>query len=208
MMDRPEDIEINPLTGKVYVSLAGDGRRDAQISVAGPRKTNPYGHILELLPPKRGAAPDHAATEFGWDVFLLAGDPANAKHEAKYSGRISSEGWLTNPDNLAFDGAGRMWIATDGQPRAVEFCDSLYATDVEGPGRGLTRLFFNGPVGCEITGPCFTPDDRTLFLSVQHPGEGSKLKSPSTRWPDFSDAMPPRPAVVAITKEDGGVIGS
>ncbi|HVG04213.1 MAG TPA: alkaline phosphatase PhoX, partial [Burkholderiaceae bacterium] len=84
-----------------------------------------------------------------------------------------------------------------------------YAAPVSGPGRGATRCFFNGPRGSEICGPEFTPDGRTLFLSVQHPGDekGSTFEKPSTRWPDFRDDMPPRSSVLAITRNDGGEIG-
>jgi secreted PhoX family phosphatase len=61
-----------------------------------------------------------------------------------------------------------------------------------------------------VCGPCLTPDDRTLFLAIQHPGEdpGSTIETPSTRWPDFKPDMPPRPSVIAIVRKDGGTIGS
>jgi secreted PhoX family phosphatase len=66
------------------------------------------------------------------------------------------------------------------------------------------------PLGAELCGPCFTPDNQTLFLAIQHPGETDNLSydSPATRWPDFAGDMPPRPSVVVVTKVGGGVIGS
>jgi secreted PhoX family phosphatase len=87
--------------------------------------------------------------------------------------------------------------------------DALYAADVSGPGRALTRRFFVAPRGAEVTGACFTPDASTLFLSVQHPGQESEssFDRPTTRWPDFSPKLPPRPSVLAISKKGGGPIG-
>ncbi|MBM3733886.1 MAG: DUF839 domain-containing protein, partial [Acidimicrobiia bacterium] len=152
----------------------------------------------------------HAATEFRWEFFIKGGDPRNPAHGAYYPGPVSSEGWLGTPDNVAFDNHGRIWISTDGQDDAFNAADSIYAADTVGPGRGITRLFFNGPRGSEVCGPCFTPDCKTLFIAVQHPAEekDSTFEKPSTRWPDFKPGMPPRPSVLAITKKDGGVIGS
>lgn len=201
-MDRPEDIETNPVNGRVYLVLTGnDKREEAQIDAANPRAKNTAGHILELTPPgTAGETPDHAANEFKWGIFLLAGDPADKDSGAQYHPQTSPDGWLTTPDNIAFDSKGRMWIATDGANNHG-FADGIWAADVDGPGRALTRHFVKTPRGAEMCGPCFTPDDTTLFVAVQHPGQGdgSTFDSPSTRWPDFDAAMPPRPSIVAIT---------
>lgn len=210
-MDRPEDVEANPLTGRVYVVMTHDDRRKpGQADAANPRAPNYCGHIIEIMSPNVGGKPDHAATECTWGFFLLGGDPANARHGARYRGPVTSNGWLCRPDNVAFDIRGRIWIATDGQDHAAGFADSLYAAETAGDHSGITRCFFNAPRGAEICGPAFTPDGTTLFLSIQHPGDekGSTFDQPSTRWPDFKDSMPPRPSVIAIARKDGGEIGS
>ena len=89
--------------------------------------------------------------------------------------------------------------------------------ETDGELRGTGKHFFRVPVGAEMCGPVFTPDGQTLFLAVQHPGEGgsdwpgfgrsSTFDDPATRWPDFAEGMPPRPSIVVVTKEGGGPIG-
>jgi secreted PhoX family phosphatase len=208
-MDRPEDVEAHPLTGRVYVVMTFNERRTAaQVNPANPRANNKFGHIVEIVPPLAAGKPDHTATECDWGFFMLGGDPAKPEHGARYSGPVSANGWVAAPDNLAFDPKGRIWISTDGQEDAAGFNDSLYAANVSGPNRAVTRAFFTGPEGCEVCGPEFTPDGKTLFLAIQHPGEGSTYDKPSTRWPDFRSDLPPRGSVIAITKADGGEIGS
>lgn len=209
-MDRPEDVETNPATGHVYIVCTNNERRNSdQINVANPRVPNKYGHIIEIVPPLVNDKTDHAATECLWEFFIMGGNPKSADHNARYHSPVSGNGWIAAPDNLAFDPKGRIWIATDGQPGSVGFSDSVYAAETSGPQRGATRCFFSSPRGAECTGPAFTPDGKTLFLSIQHPGaeRGSTFDTPSTRWPDFKPDMPPRPSVVAITKADGGEIG-
>ncbi len=122
------------------------------------------------------------------------------------------------PDNLAIDGQGRLWIATDGnsapRPGAPTACGRSKPT---ASGARPAKLFFRCPAGAEMCGPYFTPDDETLFVAVQHPGEADEedpkaapatFENPSTRWPDFKPDMPPRPSVVAITKRGGGKIAT
>jgi secreted PhoX family phosphatase len=207
-MDRPEDIEVSPVTGRIYIALTKNCERK-ETDIVNRRYPNPMGYILELSPPGEDGARDHTTDRFQWDMFLEGGDPHSAEAATKgsYGGEVSKQGFVACPDNLAFDAKGRLWITTDGQEEAIQSADTVYATDTTGQGRAIPRAFARGPQGCEMTGPCFTPDGKTLFISVQHPGQGGTYDEPITRWPDFDDNLPPRPAVVAITKDDGGVIG-
>ena len=205
-MDRPEDVETNPVNGRVYVMLTNNTRRtEQQVNRANPMARNAHGHVIEITP-KDG---EHASTEGTWAIFIVGGKPG-IDPGARYHRATSENGWLSCVDNCAFDSKGRIWIATDGAPTAASIADGLYGADTAGYGRGLTRCFFQAPTGAEVCGPILTPDDSTVFLAIQHPGEdaGSTFEKPSTRWPDFKDGMPPRPAVIAITKRGGGPIGS
>jgi secreted PhoX family phosphatase len=210
-MDRPEDVETNPVSGRTYVIMTNNDRRTAdKLDKANPRPVNRHGHIIEIVPPGgRGAQADHAATDAKWNVFLLAGKPG-VDAGAMYHRATSENGWLSCPDNCMFDAKGRMWVQTDGAPTAAGVADAIYAIDTEGPGRGLPKLFFTSPTGAEVCAAIMTPDQQTMFITVQHPAEdpGSTFEKPSTRWPDFKADVPPRPSVVAVTKRGGGVIGS
>jgi secreted PhoX family phosphatase len=212
-MDRPEDVEANPRTNKVYVLLTNNNQRRAeQADPANPRADNRFGHIVELIPP--GA--DHTAATYRWDILVRCGDPAVAAVGATFNPATSRDGWFGMPDNCAVDARGRLWIATDGNsPSKTGRNDGLWAIGTEGEERGLSRAFYRGPFGAEICGPEFTPDDTTFFLAIQHPGEADEedpnaapatYENPATRWPDFRADMPPRPSIVAITKRGGGRI--
>jgi secreted PhoX family phosphatase len=210
-MDRPEDVEPSPTTDHVFVILTNNSKRKPdQVNAANPRAANAHGHILELIPPTREGHVDHTADGFLWEVFLRAGDPAKAGDGASYHVGVSEDGWFSSPDNGAFDQEGRLWLTTDSDHQLTGFGDGVYACDTTGPGRALPKLFFRGPRGSELSGVCLTPDNETLFVSVQHPGEeeGSDFQQPSTRWPDFRPGVPPRPAVVAITRQGGGRVGT
>lgn len=214
-MDRPEDVQPNGVNGKVYVMLTNNTRRkDDQVDAANPRAKNAFGHIIEIAE----ADGDFAATKGKWEVLLKCGDPSVAAVGASFSTDTTRNGWFGMPDNCAVDAAGRLWVSTDGNnPKDTGRTDGLWAVDTEGGARATSKLFFRVPVGAEMCGPLFTPDDRTAFVAVQHPGDGGTDWEPfgrpsyyedlSTRWPDFKDDMPVRPAVVAITKKDGGKIG-
>ncbi|TBN39389.1 PhoX family phosphatase [Paracoccus subflavus] len=212
-MDRPEDIQPNPTTGRAYVMLTNNTRRE-EANAANPRVDNAFGHIIEII---EGEG-DFTATTGTWEILVKCGDPSIAEVGATFSTETTANGWFGMPDNCAVDTDGRLWVSTDGNsPSDTGRTDGLWAVDTEGSARGTSRLFYRVPVGAELCGPCMTDDMTTFFVAVQHPADGgddweghgrpSYYEDLSTRWPDFDDAMPVRPAVVAITKQDGGRIG-
>jgi secreted PhoX family phosphatase len=201
-MDRPEDVEVNPVNGNVYIMLTNNSKRRVdQINAANPRAKNKSGQIIEMIPPNG----DHAAETFTWEMLLIAGNPET--EAGKYHDNISPNGWLADPDNCAFDNRGNLWIATDGAYKDG-FADGVWVCPIDGDERALTQHFLRTPHQAELCGPCFTPDNKTFFCAVQHPGEKGTFDKPTTRWPDFNDNMPPRPSLLTVTKKDGGVIGS
>jgi len=161
---------------------------------------------------------DHAAEKYTWSVLLKCGDPSVAAVGAAFSPETTKNGWFGMPDNLAFDSRGRLWVATDGNAMSkTGRADGVWGVETEVPLRGTSKHFYRVPVGAELCGPCFTPDDETLVVAIQHPGEADEgdpnappatFENPATRWPDFMPNMPPRPSVVAITKRGGGKIAS
>ena len=204
-MDRPEDVEPSPRTGKIYCALTGnDARKPEQVNKANPRPANRFGHILELI--EDGG--DHTGTRFRWEILLLGGDPKDPSHGAYYQGRTDVSP-LATPDNLAFDDQGRLWVGTDGMDDTLGPNDAVFLVETEGPLRGRALQFLSAPTGCEVCGPAFTPDNRTFFVAMQHPGLTDKATyaAPGSRWPDQRPDMPPRPSVVAIYRADGGKVG-
>ena len=216
-MDRPEDVEVNPITGRVYVMLTNNTRRKPeQVDGPNPRADNVFGQVLEMVP----ANGDHAAATSRWELLVRCGDPAAGAVGAMWNPATSSNGWFASPDNCAIDARGRLWVTTDqgsAWPKSGT-ADGMWGLATDGEGRGTGRMFFRVPVGAELCGPCFTPDDETLFLAVQHPatdgvahyapfGRNSTFEDPATRWPDFQSGMPPRPSIVVVTKTGGGKVG-
>jgi secreted PhoX family phosphatase len=189
---------------------------DAACDSANPRPQNDFGHIIELVE----AGDDAGSLAFSWNLFLLAGNPRNpggrfiTRYEDLQSGSLTRETTyyagaearervspIACPDNLGFDPAGRLWIASDADSRLIAN-NGCFVVPTAGPDRGLLRQVVSGPVGCEICACEFTPDGRTMFLSIQHPGEGGSIDQPVSHWPDGGDS-PPRAAVVAISRDSG-----
>ncbi|HKR52525.1 MAG TPA: PhoX family phosphatase [Pseudonocardiaceae bacterium] len=194
-MDRPEDVEPHPRTGKVYASLTNNNRRGvdgAPADESNPRNVNRHGHVLELTED----GDDPAATTFRWTLLLVCGDPADpATYFAGFPKDQVSP--ISCPDNLAFDPSGNLWIATDGN--ALGSNDGLFAVPLDGPFRGQVKQFLTVPRGAETCGPVI--EDRLVLVSVQHPGQldGASAAAPASRWPDGPGTQP-RPSVVSIWK--------
>lgn len=221
-MDRPEDIEPNPVTGKVYCALTNNSRRlprgvgdpAQQVSEVNPRALsdtdpetgavtnagNKNGHVLEITE----AGNDAAARRFTWALPIVCGDPEDPS--TYFLGFDKSKvSPISCPDNVAFDAAGNLWIATDGNAIQADrkgsevtfYNDGLFAVPLQGPDAGHLRQFASVPRGAETCGPLITDDQRTAFIAVQHPGEqeGATVENPASTWPDGG---PPRPGVVTI----------
>jgi hypothetical protein len=212
-MDRPEWIDIDK-QGWVYCTLTNNSNRggDKQPSVdaANPRVNNTMGHIIRW---KEDG--DHDGITFVWNHFVLAGDPANERADAK--GNVKGDPFGC-PDGLWTDARGVLWIQTDMSTSAMGKGDLaklgnnvMLAAD---PRSGEVRRFLTGPVGCEVTGATTTPDGRTMFINIQHPGESPSERSDpdkprvNSNWPDQRPDGRPRSATVVIRKNDGGVIGT
>jgi secreted PhoX family phosphatase len=209
-MDRPEDIEVSPVTNKVYIALTNNSARtslatDPAEVAANPRLNNRWGHVVEFE--EEGG--DNAATQFRWELLIVCGDPAATPgtYFAGFDPALVSP--ISCPDNLDFDDAGNLWIATDGAPASPGFTtvnDGIYAVPVEGEARGYLRQFLSGVPGCEVACLKHAGDNRTLFASIQHPGEGAGLPNTLSSWPDGTN-NPPRPAVVAVRHTQSRKIG-
>ena len=173
-LDRPEDIEIDPLTGNVLVALTNN-----------KPKGNYHGSILKLT-----ETAGRAGLTFKHEVFLAGG----------------KEMGFACPDNMAFDKNGNLWFTSDmggkeitGDENYKGFGNnSLFYVPFSGADAGKVMRVAAGPVDCELTGPYFSPDHKTLFICVQHPGEYSTKEKYSSNWPN-GGSNTPKPSVVAIS---------
>jgi hypothetical protein len=229
-MDRPEDIDVSPITGYVYAAMTGTSRSSA--TAANPRLSNVAtdpnssrgGHIIEM----REDGGDHTSTTFTWEIFMLCGTPnvggtldaptfpadANASGRTYFAGFDESQvSPISRPDNVAFDNLGNLWITTDGMGSlpssgGLEKNDTIYGVPVAGAERGHLKALLSGPPGAEMTGPYFTYDSTTMFAAIQHPGEDGSIAAPQSLWnsvPAGTGACS-RNAVVAIRRISGGRI--
>jgi len=203
----------------------GAGLARPAVDSANPREDNVYGHIIRWREDGRTVT----AKTFKWDLFVQAGDTLTtkvAKPTNDYKGNIvdtpNGSADYGAPDGLWFDYFGRLWVQTDQVGDASGDFKNIGRNMMvcADPNTGETRRFLTSPNRCEVTGVTMTPDGRTMFVGVQHPGEDALAANPTqfSNWPQGqfagrSDGTPlpagrPRSSVVVITKDDGGIIGS
>lgn len=238
-MDRPEWGAVHPLNGEVYMTMTNNSRRTAaNLNAANARVGNKNGHIVRWR-----EIDTQAGTRFVWDVYLFG-----ARADGGQSENLSALGEdndFSSPDGLYFDqrttgAAGLLWIQTDDSAYSdVTNCMMLAAIpghvgdghatitrDGQATIKGknatpdTVRRFLVGPFDSEITGVTITPDGKTLFFNVQHPGEDKDSADFTTHtftshWPGnqaiASDSAHhghrrPRSATVVVTRQDGGPI--
>jgi secreted PhoX family phosphatase len=244
MMDRPEWIAAHPTTREIYMTLTNNSRRgntpassnkvdgtstaasaNPVVDAANPRPDNDFGHIIRW----REDLGQVQSTSFEWDIFVQCGDKATAKTLGGSYTAAGHDGYVGNingddfgaPDGLWFDQDGRLWIQTDQQGDASGDWVNIGGNVMmcADPKTGETKRFLTSPKNCEVTGVVGTPDGKTMFVGIQHPGEDwNAAPTEVSSWPDsgingattFSGVTPvkPRSSIVVITKNDGGVIGS
>lgn len=207
-MDRPEWVAANPSKAEVYVALTNNKNRGIKPNAGGdvtpvggpnPRAENIYGQIVRWKP----NAADHTNDGFVWDLYAMAGNPTVHDDMNAGSDNITADNMFNSPDGLKFDSNGMLWIQTDGnysneEAFAGQGNNQMLAGD---PVTGEIQRFMVGPKECEVTGMTWSPDRRTMFVGIQHPGERG-----DSHWPEGGDAVP-RSAVIAIRREDGAVVG-
>ena len=173
--NRPEDIEINPIDKSIFISFTNNSKKDDY-----------DGSIVRIIEKNN----DPESLEFEWKVFATGGVASG----------------FSCPDNLTFDSKGNLWVFCDvssaklNKERYKPFKNnSLFMIPTSGDNKGKAFRFASGPIDCEMCGGTFTPDESTMFVSIQHPGENSLTQdNPTRRWPNYGNDIP-RPAVIAVT---------
>ena len=207
-MDRPEWVSANPNAAEVYCCLTNNKNRGLNTNAGGdetpvggpnPREANRYGQIVRWRP----HSGDHTGNSFDWDLYVLAGNPTVHGDANAGSDNITKDNMFNSPDGLKFDSNGILWIQTDGNYSnednyAGQGNKQMLAAD---PASGELRRFLTGPKQAEVTGLTWSPDRRTMFVGIQHPGERG-----DGNWPDGGNSVP-RSAILAITRDDGGLTG-
>ena len=211
-MDRPEWIDTFPGALTAIGTLTNNTRRgtgsNPPTDPANPRANNTYGHVIRWYYQK-----DFTGPTFGWDIVAKCGDPAVPAHGSTIIGDK-----FGSPDGLYVAPSGRLWIQTDVSGSTINTGayagfgnNQMLCADIA---TGEIRRFLVGPNQCEVTGVFVTPDERSMFVGIQHPGEApvgtNDPANPKqfSSWPGGPSSGRPRSSCIVITKDDGGAIGS
>jgi hypothetical protein len=215
-MDRPEWIDTFPDKLTAICALTNNSARTAaQVDAANPRASNRYGQIVQWSYRR-----DWTENDFRWELFALAGDPnataASTPPQTTPPSNIVGDKY-GSPDGIYVAPSGRLWIQTDVSGSTINSGsyagfgnNQMLCAD---PETRETRRFLVGPNVCEVTGVVVTPDERTMFVGIQHPGEApTGANDPAnpkrfSSWPDGPTGGRPRSACVVITRDDGDPIG-
>ncbi|MEC5189972.1 MULTISPECIES: PhoX family protein [unclassified Arthrobacter] len=209
-MDRCEDVQPSLLTGKVYVACTNNSDRGKAgkegATEVNPRTENRDGHIVEIT-----ETGDQTSTAFTWNLLMVCGDPSTGD-VTYFSGFPADQvSPISCPDNLAFDSVGNLWISTDGAPSGIGKADGLFKVTLDGAERGRVEQFLAVPREAETCGPIIHDEERSVFVSVQHPGEDGSFADQHSFFPDYVPAgstpargqvRAPRPAVVQVFRGD------
>ena len=206
-MDRPEWVAVNPVAVEGYCALTNNSRRGAEATNAGgdamaavenspnPRDANEYGQIVRWRP----VNDDHAADNFEWDLYVMAGNPTVHSDLNAGSANVNAGNLFNSPDGMMFDSTGLLWIQTDGDDSNEEGFvgmgnNQMLAGD---PATGEIVRFLTGPKGSEVTGLTWSADRKTMFVGIQHP---------DAPFPD-GEGMLARSSVIAVWRDDGLPVG-
>lgn len=174
-LNRPEDIQILPGSNTVLVACTNNKKR-----------LDAHGYILAIDEENK--------------------DPLSLKFKSYKWLECGPEAGMTCPDNFTIDKKGNLWVTSDMSERLIGGFpyegfgnNGLFYIPTSGEDKGVVYQIASAPKDAEFTGPCFSPDFKTLFLSVQHPGNSSNEEIGYTStWPDGKDKVP-RSAVLTIS---------
>ncbi|MDO8212257.1 PhoX family phosphatase [Conexibacter sp. CPCC 206217] len=202
--NRPEDVEVDS-DGTVYVSFTNNSTVRDQ-----------HGAIRKLVEAGDDPTAVGESNRFAWTDYAGGGDRGTDKP--------AGERGFSSCDNLCFDNHGNLWVVTDISSSSLSGAASrktwyeyhlnnaVFMIPRSGPNAGVAFRFANMPAESEGTGPYFTPDEQTLFVNVQHPGEETAargvygdLSTYTSYWPNGNkttgqNPSTPVPSLVAVTK--------
>lgn len=172
-LNRPEDIEIDPISGDVFISLTNN-----------KLKGDLHGSIMKLTEDSA----DKTSLTFKAETFLAGSKEAGFSSPDNLAFDLKGNLWMTTD-------VGGYSLGVEG----YEFmpCNSLFLIPRSGERAGELIRVATAPNDAEFTGPFFHPNGKYLFLSVQHPGESTiSLDALTSHWPEGGDRIPKSGVIV------------